>query len=181
MTLNRADRLQNAPLHDLLVILLRQYKRLLDTSGVTLSEADIRSIADHIIQHQPPDTREQTIRDALAQLVSESLDVLGRWNLTFEQALHTEMSAMPGWESTAEFLEVANEKGNAELRIASASVLVTALGDWRYVPHLFTVIAHNPDDLEALTARRVLLLVSGVDPEADDWLAQVRAWYAGKD
>lgn len=177
---DRAAVLAQAPLHDLLVVLLRQYKRLLSERDISLTEADIRMIASHIVERQPPDEREQAIRTVLAALVEESLAVLAAWGLTFEQSLATTMTDIPGWETTADFLEIANEKGNAELRIASASALAVALGVVGFAPHLRAVLLHDPDELEGMVARRVLLLVSGVDAGADDWLAQVQAWLEDK-
>ena len=155
--------LNNAPLADLLVVLLRQYKRLLAARGVDLTEADIQAIARRMVARTAPDTREQAIRDALVEMVEESLAVLARWNLSFAESLQTTMAEMSGWESTSEFLELANEKANAELRVASASVLVAALGDLRYAGHLRATVAHDPDEMEAVVARRVLDLEQDTD------------------
>ena len=94
---------------------------------------------------------------ALVALVAESEGVLAGWSLTFEQALDTEMGDVPGWESTAEFLEIANEKANAELRISTGSILVAALGDARYAARL-RFLASREDDLDGVIARRVLVL-----------------------
>ncbi|MFN8449948.1 MAG: hypothetical protein U0521_15520 [Anaerolineae bacterium] len=54
--------------------------------------------------------RIDALRRALADLIAESEQVLAGWNLTFRQSLDTEIDAIPGWTSTAEFLEIANEK-----------------------------------------------------------------------
>lgn len=161
---DRAAMLNNAPLADLLVVLLRQYKRLLAARGIDLTEADIQAIAGRMVARAAPDAREQAIRDALVEMVEESLAVLARWNLSFAESLQTTMTDMPGWESTSDFLELANEKANAELRIASASVLVAALGDLRYAGHLRAAVAHDPDEMEAVVARRVLELVNASTP-----------------
>ncbi len=150
--------LNNAPLADLLVVLLRQYKRLLAARGVDLTEADIQAIVGRMVARAAPDAREQAIHATLVEMVEESLAVLARWNLSFAESLQTTMTDMPGWESTSEFLELANEKANAELRIASASVLVAALDDLRYADHLRAIVAHDPDEMEAVAARRVLAL-----------------------
>ncbi len=155
---DRATVLKNAPLEDLIGVLLRQYKRLLAERGTELSEADLKTIAGRIVRRATPDAREQAVRAALIEMVEESSAVLVRWNLTFAQALKTEMGDLPGWETTSDFLEVANEKANAELRIASASVLIAALGDLRYNDHLQAIIEHDPDEMEAVTAQRVLQL-----------------------
>ncbi|MBZ0296581.1 MAG: hypothetical protein K8L99_28730 [Anaerolineae bacterium] len=173
---DRATVLSQAPLHDLIVVLLRQYKHLLSERDISLTEADIQSTAQHIVARQALDDREQAIRAVLATLVEESQTVLDQWHLSFAQSLETEMTNIPGWETTAEFLEIANEKGNAELRIASGSALAVALGDYLFAPHLLTVLDHDPNELEGMVARRVLTLVSGVDAEVEDWQAQIQQW-----
>ncbi|MEP7293700.1 MAG: hypothetical protein ABI835_18070, partial [Chloroflexota bacterium] len=86
--------------------------------------------------------------------------VLRRWNLSFEQSLDTEMTEIPGWESTAEFLEIANEKANAELRISTGVSLVAALGDWRFEREL-RFLAGRADDLDGVIAGRVLEMGKG--------------------
>lgn len=156
MRTDRAEALNNAPLDDLLIILLRQYKRLLAEHGIELTEAGIKHIAQGIMQRSDPDSHAIAVREVLIQFVTESEAVLGRWNLTFEQSLKTTMNEMPGWESTSDFLEVANEKANAELRIASASALIAALGDLRYSAYLQQTIEHDPDEFESVVARRIL-------------------------
>lgn len=178
---DRAQVLNDAPLDDLMVVLLRQYKRLLQQHHIELTEAEIKGLAARIVARDITGDRVTAIRAALVRLIRESEQVLQRWNLTYAESLKTEMAEIPGWESTAEFLEIANEKGNAELRIASGAVLVTALGDTTYAPYLLQTLIHNPDDVDGVTARRVLLLVSGVDPAAPDWLDQVGAWLAEPD
>ena len=156
MRADRAEALNKAPLDDLLIILLRQYKRLLAERGIDLTEAAMKHIAQGITQRSTPDSQAIAVRDALIQIVAESEAVLERWNLTFEQSLKTTMNDMPGWESTSDFLEIANEKANAELRIASASTLIAALGDLRYSAYLRQAIEHDPDEFESVVARRIL-------------------------
>jgi hypothetical protein len=67
------------------------------------------------------------------------------------------MEDVPGWHTTAEFLEVANEKSNAELRIAVGGALLLALGDDTFADYLRFLVA-NPalDEVSAVMARRVL-------------------------
>ncbi|HLV34158.1 MAG TPA: hypothetical protein VKY59_03545 [Spirillospora sp.] len=173
---NRAQTLGQAPLRDLLAVLLRQHKRLLMTRGVELTEAGIRALAEQIASGQPAGERVDALRTALIDIAAESEQTLARWNLTFNQALATPVADMPGWETTAEFLELANEKSNAELRIASAAALLAALGDLRYADHLLAAITHDPDEIETVTARRVLSRLSGIAPDAPDWQAQINDW-----
>ncbi len=148
---------QNAPLNDLLAIMLRQFRRPLAGHGVELSDAEAETLAAQIVGREGLDEKAAAIRDALVELVAESEGVLAGWSLTFEQALDTEMGDVPGWESTAEFLEIANEKANAELRISTGSILIAALGDDRYAARL-RFLASREDDLDGVIARRVLVL-----------------------
>lgn len=171
---DREQALDNAPLSDLLVILLRQYKRLLAERGIELTEAAIQTLAHQLAEGTPPD--EPAVRTALIDMVEESVAVLARRNMTFAQALATDMADVPGWTTTAEFLEIANEKGNAELRIASASALLAALGDLRYAEYLLTAIAHEPHEIETAAAKQVLAHASGIVPNARDWAALVHDW-----
>lgn len=177
---DRAHIYAQAPLDEVLVVLLRQYKRLLAERDLTLSDSDIRRIAASIVKRAAPDALCASVRAALVALVEESLGVLAGWNLTFEQALRTEVAAMPGWETTAEFLEIANEKANAELRIASGATLAAALGDLRYTGHLLALIAFDPGEVDAVVARRVLTLITGIDADAPDWADRVRAWLVSR-
>ncbi len=174
---DRASMAASAPLEDLYTVLLRQLKRPLLTFAVTLTDADAARIAEGIVQRAPLTGQARAVRDGLIEVVAESEAVLSAWNLTFEQSLATDMNAMPGWESTAEFLDVANDKSNAELRIAAASALVTALGDLRYAPHLLYLAAGEPDEMDSAVAARTLALVSGLDLAAPDGLAQMRDWF----
>lgn len=175
---DRASVLGTAPLSDLLVVLLRQYKRLLAERGLELTEANIRDLAQRRVEQASLNATETRIRDLLGDMIAESLAVLARWNLSYAQALATDMNAIPGWESTSEFLEIANEKSNAELRIASAAALAVTLRAYQYAPYLLQTFAHDPSEMEGVIARRVLLLVSGVDDNAADWFDQVQAWLA---
>ncbi len=147
--------LSSAPLDDVLALLLKQFKRLLAAKGVSLTDADIETIVGQVAARNPQDGRIPAIRAALVALVEESEAVLARWNLTFPQALDTNMDAIPGWESTAEFLDIANEKSNAEIRIAAGAALLAAFGDLRYRPYL-THLAAGDYDVDAIFARRVL-------------------------
>jgi hypothetical protein len=142
---------------DLLDILLRQVKRPLATYGIDLTAEDITAIVQEIVNRQPPGAKAQQVRDGLARAVRESEAVLARWDFTFQQSLQTAMEDVPGWHTTAEFLEVANEKSNAELRIAVGGALLLALGDDTFADYLRFLVA-NPalDEVSAVMARRVL-------------------------
>lgn len=176
MHTNRTQQLENAPLDELLAILLRQFKGLLATAEIDLTENEIRSLAHTMAEGEPLPDKANAMREALIAMVEESLTVLQQWDFTFEQSLRADMNAIPGWETTAEFIEIANEKGNAELRISAGATLLLALGDLRYANHALAAIAINPAELETVAARRILSRLSAVADDADDWLTQVEAW-----
>lgn len=178
MRSNRAEVLNQAPLDDLLALLLRQFRALLQARGIDLSESERHALALRLSEQSPLTPGDAAVRDALIDIVTESETVLAQWDLSFAQSIRTEMGDMSNWETTAEFLEVANQKGNAEMRIAAASALVMALGDSRFAEHLITAYEHDPDELDGVIARRVLLRVTGL-PETPDWVAQVRGWLRG--
>jgi hypothetical protein len=149
---------QNAPLAELLTILLRQFKRPLASKGIALDDAEAAEIAQAISEKQSLSEKALQIRTALGELIRESEAVLAGWNLTFAQSLETEMGTIPGWQTTAEFLEIANQKTNAELRISTGSALAVALGDKSFVPHLETLITRAEPDLDTVIAARVMAL-----------------------
>lgn len=154
---SRQSAFATAPMPDLLDILLRQVKRPLANYGIDLTAEDITAIVQEIVNRQPPGEKAQQVRAGLARAVRESEAVLARWDFTFQQSLQTAMEDVPGWHTTAEFLEVANEKSNAELRIAVGSALLLALGDDTFEDYLRFLVA-NPalDEVSAVMARRVL-------------------------
>ena len=92
----------------------------------------------------------------LAEAIGQSEAVLAQWGLTFQQSLDTPMDKIPGWETTAEFLELANEKVNAELRITLGAALTLAqFGERRFAPYLEYLAAGDYGD-ETVIARRAL-------------------------
>jgi hypothetical protein len=173
---DREQALDDAPLSDLLVILLRQYKRLLSERGIELTEAAIQTLAHQLAEGAPPPEPSQSIRAVLIDMVEESIAVLARRNMTFVQSLETDMADVPGWTTTSEFLEIANEKGNAELRIASASALLAALGDLRYAEYLLAAITHEPHEIETAAGKQILAQASGIIANARGWPNLVRDW-----
>ncbi len=167
---------QNAPLADLLAILLRQYRRPFASRGLEFTDAEAEALARQMLDRQVPQDQAAAIRAALRALIAESQQVLARWKLSFEQSLDTEIKDIPGWESTAEFLEIANAKSNAELRISTGAALLVALRDLTYAPELLFLVARGDDDLDSVIARRVLLFISGINGADPDWLDRLRQW-----
>lgn len=178
MRTNRTAGYERAPLDDLLAILLRQFKRPLLSHGVPLSDSEAAEIASAALRRETLTDKALAVQKALAELVSESESVLAGWNLSFAQAIETEMSDIPGWTTTADFLDIANEKANAELRISTGAALLVALGDYRSAPHLLTIVQRSgaDADLDEVIARRVLLFASGIRADDPAWLDKLRAW-----
>jgi hypothetical protein len=176
MLSNRAQTLANAPLTDLLTILLRQFKRPLATQGVTLTDADAQTLAQEIATRAAETPLRAAAREALVKLIAESEAVLAGLDLTFEQSLDTPMDKLTGWETTAEFLDLANEKSNAELRIAAGAALLTALGDLRHARRLLFLHERDDEDTDAQIGRRLLSFVAGIDPQAKYWRVLAKVW-----
>lgn len=178
---DRAGNVEGWEFDKLVIILLRQFKRPLSDRDITLSNEQVTVIGDDMAQRRQPNADAVAVRAALAEIIAESEAVLAGWDLTFAQSLATEMTDMPGWETTAEFLDVANEKVNAEVRISAGASLMVVLGDAQYAHHLLTAIDYDLRtagrlDVDAMIARRALLHAADIPLDASDWLAQVRAW-----
>jgi hypothetical protein len=174
---NPAETLNDAPLTDIIVLLLKQVKRLLAEHDVMLTTDDMNTLARDAAAHHALPASANGMLPILRDLVTESLAVLQtQFGYTFETSLTKDMSDVQGWETTSEFLELANEKGNAELRISTTAALLTLMGDAAYAPLCLAVIAADPGitDVDATIARRALLHLTGVAPDAPDWLAQVQ-------
>lgn len=178
---DRASNAEQWEFDKLVTILLRQFKGLLAQRNVELNDSDMRQLGEEVASRTAESSKLQPICDALNDIVHESVNKLDEWELTFAQALKTEMADMPNWESTAEFLEVANEKINAEVRISAGASLMVALGDKRHAQFLLEAINHDLKthgklDVDAVIAKHALVFASQVDLQQDDWLKQARTW-----
>jgi|FLYN01.1.fsa_nt_gi hypothetical protein len=147
------DTFESLPIDELLLVLLKQMKRPLASVGIVITDEEARQ---HVRQRIDQKSGPPALVQGLIQAVEESEKVLARWGLTFQQSLDTPMDKIPGWETTAEFLELANEKVNAELRITLGAALALALGgETRYLPYLRHLMNGDYSD-ESIIARRVL-------------------------
>lgn len=169
------DSLQDMPLTILLPDLMKQFNKptLLGARDVTLTKAQMDAVANAITEKKAlPDTV-SAINNALADIIRESeTELQDRFSLDFATALRTtDISAVADWESTADFLEIANHKSNAELRISAGASLMAFLGDGRFGHHLLTVIDVDAgvNDVDALIARRALSQFAGIAHDADNW------------
>ncbi len=175
---NPNEQFGDAPFSDLMRVLLSQFKRLLADNGVSLTADETLAIAQAIANRTPHD-KLTPVRTVMKKLVKDSVDLLHeRWGLTFLKSLYAEIDDIDNWDSTAEFLEIANEKSNAELRISAGSSLLVAMGDLSFAPYLLNVIYHDDGvmDVDAVFAKRALLHISFLDGTSPDWLEQVEHW-----
>ncbi len=172
---DRAHSFANAPIDDLLGVLLRQLKRPLAVHGFKLTDAEANRLASERVAGKIPQ-RTLDLVATLEKIMQESEAVLRNLGLTFQSSLDADMNTIGGWETTAEFLDLANEKVNAELRITLAAALDMAfVGDARYAHYLMFLAGGDYGD-ETVIARRALSFVTGIPTSAADWLAQVRSW-----
>ncbi|QPC82913.1 hypothetical protein G4Y79_00645 [Phototrophicus methaneseepsis] len=174
---NPAEKLLHAPLADLVELLIKQFKRLLTERGLTLTTAQISQIGQQAADKAPLPTKIDTLPGLIGEMVAESeAELQSRFQMGFAQSLATDMDVIGGWETTSEFLELANHKSNAELRISAGSTLLAFLGDTSRLHNLFSVIDADGGamDVDAALARRALCHVAEVDPLSNDWLAQVK-------
>lgn len=172
----RAAAYESAPLEELLSVVLRQWKRPLAAHNIHITDSEASEIASALVQRRE-DARLPVLNTALKALIAESDAVLAGWKLSFAQSLDAEMNAISGWESTAEFLEIAEQKANAELRISTGAALLVAMGEKGYAAYLVALVERGVTDLDSAIAKRVLLFASGVSASAPDWLEHVRQWY----
>jgi len=180
---DRATNIESWSVDALTLILFRQFKRLLVEHGVNLTDAEMKSIGENIasgtLSPQP------ALIIALNQIITESLTVLGGWGFSFGQSLATDMTDLTHlWQTTADFLSLANEKGNAEIRISAGSSLLSLLGDFSYVNHLITAIDHDMHtlgtlDVDAMICKRTLCHIAKIAPDDSAWIDKVRKWVDG--
>lgn len=172
---DRAQTFDGAPIGDLISVLLRQLKRPLASHGFSLSDAQAEALAQARVAGQP-DGRIPALLAALEAVIAESVAVLGQLGFGFQDSLDADMNQIGGWDSTAEFLEIANEKSNAELRITLASAVALAFGgDRRYGVDLLYLARGDYGD-ETVIARRLLSFASGIEASGPDWVARIAAW-----
>jgi len=180
---NPANQLFDAPFADILLILLPQFKRLLGQRGISLTKTQMDALVGALVQKEELPENAESIQTALRQIVQESVDELqSRFGLDFAKSLSADMNQLGGWETTADFLEIANHKSNAELRISAGSSLLVALGDLDFADYLLTVIEVDDgvNDVDAAIAKRVLAHVSDIDLEQDDWSQAIKMWLKSK-
>jgi hypothetical protein len=150
---DRAQSFADMAIEQLLSVLLRQLKRPLASHGVHLTDAEAERLAHNRAAGKLLDL--PPLIPALVALVTESELVLSGIGFAFIESLDTPMEHVPGWETTAEFLDIANEKSNAELRITLGAALALAFGEEKYAPYLRHLAEGEYGD-ETIIAQRAL-------------------------
>ncbi len=172
---DRAHTFADAPMADLLSVLLRQLKRPLGTQGFKLTDAEANRLATERVEGKIPQ-RSLELVAALESIVQESEVVLSDLGLTFQTSFDADLSTIGNWQTTAEFLDIANEKSNAELRITLGAALDMAfVGDDQYA-HYLLFLAEGDHGDETVIAKRILSFTTGIAVDKPDWLKQVRSW-----
>lgn len=153
-----AAQLSTAPLAELISLLFQQFKKPFVEHDIDTSPEALHRLTDAAAVHQsPPDG--DTIRNLLHTIIQESEATLRNdFGFTFAESLQKTMNDVTGWTSTAEFIDRANTKSTAELRISTAALLLAFLGDATFVPHIRTVLADDAgaEDVDGVLAMRAL-------------------------
>ena len=177
---DRTEQLMQVPLQQLVTDLLRQFNKptLLGKHRVSLNKPQMDGIAAAVTKQDTLPAIVHEINVALSQIVEESVaDLQTRFGLTFAESLaKTDLSEVSDWQTTAEFLEIANHKSNAELRISAGTSLMVLLGDVRYADYLFTVIRVDSglDDVDAMIAKRALAHYTRIELGTENWETRVK-------
>ena len=160
------EKLNKAPISEVLLMLLSHLRAALADAGLALSGDANRELAAALASGDPHPSRE-ALTTTLTALVDDSLKALqAGWNLDFAAALGADASALGAWETTAEYLELANKKAELETRIVTASALLVAAGRGEYAQHLQDVIAQDAGamDVDAIVAGRILQHIDAAGP-----------------
>lgn len=153
-----AAHLSTAPLDELISILFQQFKKPFVEHNLDTSPEVLQRIIEAATEHQSlPET--DAMRALLHKIIHESEDTLRNdFGFTFAESLGKTMNDVTGWESTADFIEKANIKSTAELRISTASLLLAFMGDTSFVPHIRTILQDDAEaeDVDGVLAKRAL-------------------------
>jgi hypothetical protein len=180
---NPAQKLRTAPFEDLVVMLLKQFQRLMRDRGTNTTSDDLNNIgkAASIKSDDYPSITDD-ICQHLETFVQESIEELQRrFGWTFAQSLAEDMSTITNWETTSDFIDIANNKSNAELRISAGATLLVMLEQDDYAPYLLDVIDADKgaQDVDAMLAMRALAHLDNSDMSAKGWYERQIEKYRG--
>lgn len=90
---NRADNVRGWTIDELVLILLRQFKRLLTERGADLTDSQMRELAQAVVDKRADSMGDTlvAVRRALDQIAAESEALLAGWGLTFAESLRMPM------------------------------------------------------------------------------------------
>ncbi|MCY4072669.1 MAG: hypothetical protein OXG60_15350 [Chloroflexi bacterium] len=170
--------LAQAPLQEILHLLLRQLDGALTGRDPSLGTHPSRDLIAALEAGETPENVKD-LAAVLMALVEDNLKILRhRLSVDFAGSLAADITQLTGWESTADFLSIADEKAQAEQAIVIASALLLACGRSEYASYLIEVIEDDAGalDVDAVIARRMLLHVGAIDSADADAPSQARAW-----
>ena len=140
MSSHTLDRLANAPLAEILRLLLRQLDDALTHRDYSLMISDSRQLVFALEAAEPSDRLNDLVA-VLIRLIEDSLKTLrDRLSVDFAGSLAADITQLASWESTADLLSIANDKAIAEQEILIASALLVACGRSEYASYLIDVI-----------------------------------------
>lgn len=175
---NAIKNLRVAPDDTLIILLLKQFKGLLEEFEVEIDSQSMHEIAKHAADRQALSEIGEKVKSTLLDIVEESLTLLReRFKLTFAKSLTYNANLITGWKTPTEFQEMIAQKNNAETRIAMGAALLAMLGDKRHVEYLFVTLDHEyvRGHMEAMLAMRALSFAAEIEPATEDWYNAVRA------
>jgi hypothetical protein len=170
--------LRTAPDETLIILLLKQFKGLLEEQGIELDTTKIRDIAQQATERSALSEEGEAVKTCLLNIVQESIDLLKtRYRAAFKDSMLMNANLIGGWKTPTEFQELISQKNNAEVRIAMGATLLAFFGDTRYIEHVFTTVEHEyvRGHTEAMLAMRGLSFAAKLDPATEDWMEQVQA------
>ncbi|MCY3778978.1 MAG: hypothetical protein OXG78_01595 [Chloroflexi bacterium] len=159
------EKLNSLPFDALLLMLLDYFRPALEWQAVSLSADEARGIAAALAEGRRCRSASPLVA-AVAEMVETQLRLLrDRWGLDLAGALRADMSDIGPWTTTAEYIEVANIKTEAETQIVLGAALLAAAGRREYADYLIDAVecADGDSDVDAAIARRVLLELRGID------------------
>ncbi len=172
------EKLAQAPLQEILHLLFRQLDGALTRREPSLGAKPSRDLIAALAAGETPESVKD-LAAALISIVEDNLKTLrDRLSVDFAGSLAADITQVADWQSTADFLSIANEKAGAEQAIMIASALLVACGKSQYASYLIEVIEDDAGalDVDAVIARRILLHVGAIDSVNKDTPSQARAW-----
>ena len=178
MSSEALEKLAQVPLQEILHLLFRQLDGALTGRAQSLGAKPSRDLIAALAAGETPGSV-NALTVVLIRIVEDNLKILrDRLSVDFASSLAADITQAADWESTADFLSIANEKAGAEQEILIASALLVACGKSEYASYLIDAIEADAGalDVDAVIARRMLRHVGAIDSVNTDAPAQARAW-----